>query len=533
MKKVIATTALFLMGLQLMAQFTPLNTFFKMVRYKYWDQPPCFFNSNLQQVNDGGYLSCRMVIDSTGSAGYHYYDLIKYTIVGNPVWVKRILVGNASTYAMMAGVASLQSKDHGYLAAMVLHKSATASEAALIKLDTARNVQWAKKYPGEYASAPIRALQTADRGYLVCGYTKDTANVDQAYIFKTDSMGGYQWGRKCIVNGDTGAYFNAILELSGNGYIACGYSGRKAIIAKFDQNGNVIWGRSYFQKGSQFNSLSHLSDNSVLIGGSFQDTSSSYNARMCLLKMDTAGNLFWSKYYNLNPTPYYGSAALSLQRMNGAFAIGGYIMDPIPAILIAKLDLAGNLKWARTYTASHPFSNSDNVLIRTSDGGFAMDEFVGTFYHNAANFSKLLLKTDSDGVSGCDGNAHTLGFGNFNYPPQNNLTITNCGFAASASVIVSDLVETDSVYCQNITDPVGMPEMSRNSSIALYPNPANDLITLKNIQASDLFTIFDLYGRVVKEIVVSPETTQIDISDLSPGIYIIRSQGFRARFIKE
>ena len=68
-----------------------------------------------------------------------------------------------------------------------------------------------------------------------------------------------------------------------------------------------------------------------------------------------------------------------------------------------------------------------------------------------------------------------------------------------------------------------------SNSIALYPNPANDVInvqcTMNNVQLEGI-EVIDVYGKVVRTVVgannYSPMQTRINVSDLANGMYFVR-----------
>jgi len=56
----------------------------------------------------------------------------------------------------------------------------------------------------------------------------------------------------------------------------------------------------------------------------------------------------------------------------------------------------------------------------------------------------------------------------------------------------------------------------------IYPNPANDKITIEN-PYGQTFTlrIYDLLGKVVKNEIIPSDKKQIDIQDLCNGVYVL------------
>ena len=58
---------------------------------------------------------------------------------------------------------------------------------------------------------------------------------------------------------------------------------------------------------------------------------------------------------------------------------------------------------------------------------------------------------------------------------------------------------------------------------SVYPNPANDVINVSYADAINTITITDLNGRIVKQVVLGANEAQINIADLSQGVYILNA----------
>ena len=82
--------------------------------------------------------------------------------------------------------------------------------------------------------------------------------------------------------------------------------------------------------------------------------------------------------------------------------------------------------------------------------------------------------------------------------------------------------EWSGTYAQ--TTNVGVVNYLDNS-IALYPNPANDVVnvqcTMNNVQLEGI-EVIDVYGKVVRTVVGMPMQTRINVSDLAAGMYFVR-----------
>jgi hypothetical protein len=73
----------------------------------------------------------------------------------------------------------------------------------------------------------------------------------------------------------------------------------------------------------------------------------------------------------------------------------------------------------------------------------------------------------------------------------------------------------------------GAPDMEADKTdirIDLYPNPANDFVTIKipEIASEVQVSVYSADGKMVHSGIVTQTFTQLDISCLKPGIYILR-----------
>jgi plastocyanin len=90
------------------------------------------------------------------------------------------------------------------------------------------------------------------------------------------------------------------------------------------------------------------------------------------------------------------------------------------------------------------------------------------------------------------------------------------------------------IIVQNTT---GIEELKQLPEIIVYPVPSASLLTIRsNIKLSGLqFLITNLTGEVVSTGHLNDIVTPVDISQLSPGIYFVRTAGQRkqsVRFVK-
>ncbi|MFC0878314.1 T9SS type A sorting domain-containing protein [Saccharicrinis sp. FJH2] len=87
---------------------------------------------------------------------------------------------------------------------------------------------------------------------------------------------------------------------------------------------------------------------------------------------------------------------------------------------------------------------------------------------------------------------------------------------------------------KNLTTSL-ISESGLNHIFKLYPNPVNDFIVIKmpkEIQYSHL-KILNIQGKIIKSFTVHNNQNQLDVSDLSNGIYFVRIQTDKGCLIKK
>lgn len=119
----------------------------------------------------------------------------------------------------------------------------------------------------------------------------------------------------------------------------------------------------------------------------------------------------------------------------------------------------------------------------------------------------------------------------------NNCVSTYCD---SSTYINRNQVNNTMIYVSVIQGPytpinVGTSELVIDNAIQIFPNPVNDILTIKNLSIMDL-EIYDLLGRNVQvneTVFDSGNQLTLNVSTLIPGMYFIRSKNKSVRFIKE
>ena len=69
---------------------------------------------------------------------------------------------------------------------------------------------------------------------------------------------------------------------------------------------------------------------------------------------------------------------------------------------------------------------------------------------------------------------------------------------------------------------LSVPGFTKDESIALYPNPANNYVQIKSDSNIKQIEMFDIEGRILETIMENKNAVKLDISDKTNGIYFLR-----------
>ncbi len=215
--------------------------------------------------------------------------MIKADFDGNEIWTEEFAY-DSGMYANSV----IEAFDSNYIAVGSCYKS-NGSKAGLLKCDSSGNKIWLKVYDSPYSySETINHIEkTPDNGYILCGSESD--NTRRGFLLKTDSKNESQW-REIYFNDSSYLVFSCVRINSRGNYIVCGYTHWNyhydGYIAEIDNAGNMLWSREYDLKGKDeyFTSIIETNDNEYVISGYLKQP---YKA-FCL-KINSFGNIVWEK----------------------------------------------------------------------------------------------------------------------------------------------------------------------------------------------------------------------------------------------
>lgn len=292
-----------------------------------------------------------------------------------------------------------QTHDGGYImTGMTTSSGQGGMDMHLVKTDKNGRELFNRTFGGDLDDAGFSVQQTADRGFIIVGYTDSFPPWRAVYLVKTDANGEEIWSR--TYGGDAWDYGYSVQQTRDGGYIITGETnsfgagGFDVYLVKTDQDGNEVWskrfGGDYSEQGR---SVRQTSDGGYIIAGSKRRWDAIEGNDVYLIKTDENGDEEWSRTFGGNAE----DRAWSVQETsNAGYIIGGFTKSfgqGREDYYLIKTDPYGHEIWSRTF--GHGLEDIGTCVRETFDGGFIMagTRRVALPY----DWDMYLVRTDPEG----------------------------------------------------------------------------------------------------------------------------------------
>ena len=221
----------------------------------------------------------------------------------------------------------------------------------VIKLDSLGNKQWDRRFGGSDYDALYSVKQTKDGGYILAGNSSSpisgdkteadrdsTFPTDDYWIVKIDSAGNKQWDKRYGSSEEEGC--SDVIQTPDGGYLIGGsssalhisgdktqlnFAGQNFWVVKVDSIGTKQWDRVFGgTSGETYSNALNTPDGNYLLAGSSSSriggNKTTANCGMWVIKVDTAGNKIGDWAYGTG-----ASCTQGLGRISGTVD-GGYLL---------------------------------------------------------------------------------------------------------------------------------------------------------------------------------------------------------------
>ncbi len=443
------------------------------------------------------------------------------------------------------GVSVQSTSDSGYIATGGSFSYGDGSnDVYLLKTDKYGNELWHKTYGGNGYDIGIAVKQTMDGGYIITGSTSSYgAGSSDVYLIRTDALGDTLWTRTFGGAEDDAGYSvienndGSLLIVGNTLSFAVGFSA--AYVIKTDENGNLLWQKSYEKSGtSRAGGVHKINNEGYIIAGSTYSLGTSHKM-FYFLKINENGDTIWTKTYSI-PNCNVGTGCVDITADSG-FVFGGSITysNGDADLCLMKTDTNGNFLWFKKYSGTG--AQMGGNFCQTNDGCFVITGMTGDIgkdnntsdlitesiiFNNLnpkiENGNLIILKTNSSGDSLW---SRTYGNNNNDFGNSIQLTIDNgfiiCGGKTTGSNQDLYLVKTDNLGLTGITD-----DYANEMNYKLYPNPSNGVFQIQSAAycISDVkVNVMNYSGQIIlNKIIDLNERNKIDLTTCGNGLYFIQ-----------
>ena len=230
---------------------------------------------------------------------------------------------------------------------------------------------------------------TYDSSYVIVGY-----NMNRGTILKIDSKGDLVWEKQL---GDPDINHFPYIVLKGvtgtpdSCFIISGYTctdecqSTDALCIKINSEGELLWSKTYnYNQASEFTSIRQTSDSGYVMTGSINN-----EQKILVSKINASGDLVWT---SILQSGNHANTALSIkENIDGSLIIAGYTEHLSPISFhpfIMKLSVTGNILWAKQYNSNATFYSTINDIEFTADG---------MLLHSYNQDQTVIIETDSLG----------------------------------------------------------------------------------------------------------------------------------------
>jgi hypothetical protein len=432
----------------------------------------------------------------------------------------------------------------------------------ILKLDASGNFVWAKSIGGAQQDLGESITLDALGNIYTTGAFMDSVDFDpgpgayklfgvfvNAFILKLDNSGNFIWAKNI---GGIGQDQGTSIQVDASGMVYtlgmyedivdfdpnAGTFNQTSLgdwdmfILKLDGSGNFVWAKSI---GSDTLDIGYslaldplanvyitgyFSKTISLVRGSLYNRHKSVgNSDVFILKSDSSGKFVWGTSF------------------------GGTQIDESHSIAV---DAAGNIHTTGFFSDTANFDTGIGTYSMVSSGG--RDIFVSrigscSFTITTQPISKSVAAGSNVSFSLTSSNTsvtyqwqQNIGFGFVNLSNNaqfsgvtnsnliiNNVTLSQNNYSYACIVTSGSCSIISNSAVLNITK-TGMNNLINKNIFSVYPNPANDLITIQadKVLPNITYTILDQTGREVLSGTLKNKTELVNISNLARGFYFVQ-----------
>ncbi len=440
----------------------------------------------------------------------------------------------------------------------------------ILNVDTGLNIIWQRTLGGSKSDILNDLILTHDSCLLLLGTSASDSSGEKSqnnygdcdyWLIKMSLTGSILWQK--IIGGEGYDEASVVYELPDGSILIGGSSqsdssglktqNRRGIrdywLLRLDMQGNILWNRTYGGNViDMLHSITVLNDSMIIIAGrsnsptSGEKSESSYgDYDIWLICVNLNGNIIWDRTLGGNQ---WDCPSAMVAKQHSLYVLGRSDSNVSGLksqnsrgnedFWIIKLDYSGNIKWDKTIGGSGwdvPYSmvycEDNNLTISGASGSVISGEKLSPLY-GVVDYWIIALDTNGN-IFWQESIGGTLpDYG------RNLVKLSSGGFVVAGDSY-SGISGVKTTINHGMSDfwliefevGTGISEYYTGKHIVkVYPNPAEDFLIIEtdfDANISELY-ILDIHGKEVKSLIVNRPSIEVDIRDLTAGIYILKTR---------
>jgi hypothetical protein len=323
---------------------------------------------------------------SMGQATMEAYA-VKLNSSGDTVWTVRLPGGLFSSIRSTA--------DHGFiLSGWLITQGPDSDEAILVRLNAAGDTLWTHTYGGSHLDRGKDALELADGGFLLAGYT-ESSSADQnrdGFILRTTARGDTVWTK--VLGGSWEDTFSRMTETREGDFLVWGSTGPSTKgpfspwIVRMDGDGRLAWTQSYVLGNKVgLGGIVPQEDGRFLAVGTL-DWTTCAESQMIIVQFTAEGDTVWTR--RLGGAVTGGLQGYDVVAGRTGWVAAGTRYDPgttTSHMLLMGLSATGDSLWSKSYGEKALATR----VQKTADGGYLLSGVQAAGPYGRADI--LVVKT--------------------------------------------------------------------------------------------------------------------------------------------
>ncbi|MBN1983827.1 MAG: hypothetical protein JW795_19990, partial [Chitinivibrionales bacterium] len=359
------------------------------------------YAESIQMTSDGGLIIAGGGVNTLTEGSFDAY-VLRMNASGDTVWTRHF---GDNRYEYVRSIC--QTADGGFImVGTAVGYGDTNTNIYVLRMNAEGNTLWDRAYGGSGDDDGYSIINTFDGGFVIAGNTDSYGNGGpDAYVIKINAIGDTLWSRTFGGSNYDEAY--DIIQTADSGFVFCGYSesygigGKALYLVRLNSHGQKMWSKDYGGCADDIGrSIRTVSNEGFIITGNTSSFGS--QKQVYLVRIDTNGDTLWTRHYGgKNDDEGFGV----VHTPDNGFVVAGYTQSfDSSDVYLIKTSSSGDTMWtlcdggdsldyARSLTQS---ARGDLYFAGYSNSSFVLkwtDVFIGSLQMHT-----IRTQADSNGT---------------------------------------------------------------------------------------------------------------------------------------